>query len=493
MKKYIIIILSLSLVILSACEDHLNLKPISYITSESFWTSNDDVRGALNGMYARMRNDAVNNFFIWGEARSEMMEKSLAGTLGYERYYDHSLSSYYAGPDWNNIYGVINICNLILKYTPEIDFTSEGEKNQAIAQAYAMRAFAYYTIVRIWGGVPLRTEAIEAYDPMTIQLPRTPKEQIFELIKKDIDEALNLFPDNNFSDGRNKWSKPATNALKADVYLWTAKVEGGGNTDLQTALTAINEIEKADVAVLDNYNNIFQYENKGNKEIIMAINFALDESGEMTFAHNMYMSTVSDVPAYVPQWQKDIVGTPKPGNGNVWRITKLVRDQFTSDDSRKDATFIDFQGSGANQYFTNYGLKYNGMVDDGGIRRFLDDWIIYRYADIILMKAEIKNALGIDPSEEINKIRQRAYGTNFSNHPFTNGTKAANDEIILKERLFELSLEGKRWWDLVRFGEVFNKIPKLYNREGEKYLLLWPISTGTLSREVLVEQTPGYE
>lgn len=491
MKKIITILFILNIAF-SGCESHLDLTPVSYITSGSFWTSKDDVDGALNGLYVKLRNEAVNNLFIWGEARSEMMERSLGGSLGYERYYEQTLSGIYPGPGWDNLYSLINSCNLILKYAPTIDYNTEADKNNALAQAYTMRAYAYFILVRVWGGVPLRTEPLEAYDPTTIQLPRTPKENIFNFIKEDLNKALELFSNNNLPNGRNKWSKPAANALKADIYLWTGKVEQGGNSDIQIALDAINEVQKSDVSLLADFKDIFDYSNKGNKEIIMAVRFFLDESGEQTFPHNMYMSSAADVPTYIPQWQRDIVGIPKPGNGNVWRITKLVRDQFSNDDLRKNATYIDFEGTGQNQYFTNYGLKFNGIVELG-VRYFLDDWILYRYADILLMKAEAKNALGQDPSPEINEVRKRAYGANYTNHIYKNSSKEVNDDTILKERLLELTLEGKRWWDLIRFDKVFTLVPRLAGKENERYLLLWPLSSSALSREVLVGQTPGYE
>ena len=108
-----------------------------------------------------------------------------------------------------------------------------------------------------------------------------------------------------------------------------------------------------------------------------------------------------------------------------------------------------------------------------------------------LMIAEAKNLLGQDPSVEINQGRERAYGANFAAHRFTNGSQAANAEAILQERLFELSFEGKRWWDLVRFGKAFEKVPSLQNRAGEQHLLLWPISQTTISLNDLMSLQIG--
>ena len=171
-----------------------------------------------------------------------------------------------------------------------------------------------------------------------------------------------------------------------------------------------------------------------------------------------------------------------------------MRNQFALEDQRRNASFIELYNdkNGAKSYVTSVVLKGKGFVD-GGIRKFLDDVIIYRYADLLLMKAEVKNALGQDPSPEINQVRRRAYGNTFEQFRFVNGTKEANDEAILKERLLEFAFEGKRWWDLVRFGKAFEKVPSLKGRQNDQYLLLWPIPLQTLSLNSKLVQNPGYK
>lgn len=489
MKK-IYIITIVATVLFTGCKKHLDIQPVSFIATETFFKTETDVQGALNGMYARLRPMAELNLFILGEARSEMMTSSIAGTLGYEKYYNNSLTVSNAGPDWSQIYGTVNAANLILKYTPDIFFTSEAVKKNALAQAYTMRAFSYFLLARTWGGVPIRTEPTEVYDPLKIQLPRSTEAEVFNLIKQDLDQALELFPDNTFPAGRSKWSKVAANALKGDVYLWTGKRLNGGTADFTTALAALTAAQTADVQLLPIFSDIFRYDNKGNREILMALTFRIGESTFQTFAHNMYSSSTA-YPAYVPQSQRTIVGTPLAGNGNVWRIRESVRTQFTNDDSRKAATYIDLQGTGTNEYYTNYGLKFNGTVASG-LREFQSDYILYRYADLVLMKAEAKNALGQDPTVEMNLIRQRAYGTSFPPRTFVNGTKQQNDDAILKERLFELALEGKRWWDLVRFGKAFDLVPSLLGKQSQTHLLYWPAGVALITREPLVTETTGW-
>ncbi|MEJ7829588.1 MAG: RagB/SusD family nutrient uptake outer membrane protein, partial [Segetibacter sp.] len=325
-------------IVFGGCKKHLEVSPVSSITVATFFKTENDVQGALNGAYVRLRALADLNLFIWGEARSEIMTGAIAGSLGYEKYYNNSLTTVNAGPDWSGVYSTLNATNLILKYTPGINFASEANKNNALAEAYTMRAFLYFILAKNWGGVPLRIEPTEGYDPATIQMARSSEADVFKLIKEDLEKALQLFSANIYPTGRNRWSKPAANALKGDVYLWTGKRLNGGTADFTAALTALSAVETSDVALLPNFADVFKYENKGNKEIIMGIKFSITENSAQTFAYNMYSSSTS-YPAYVPQSQRDIVGIPLAGgNGNVWRVSNIVRDQFTNDDTRKAAT-----------------------------------------------------------------------------------------------------------------------------------------------------------
>lgn len=477
---------------LTGCKTDLDLTPVSYITPSSFFKNENDINGALNGIYVKLRNDAIINLYIWGEARSEMVTNALAGTLGYDRYYNNSLTAELSGPEWGNLYATVNAINLILKFTPDIAFSDETKKNNALAQAYTMRAFVYFTLARTWGDVPIRTEPTELYDPATIQIGRSPVKDVFTLIRSDLDKALQLFPDNTLPEGRTKWSKAAANTLKADVYLWTAKRLAGGEADLNTALAALNDIQGADAQLLPNYGQDIFF-TKGNKELLMALRFAFAETGinSAGVAGNMdYNASNAPNPSTISPETATVIGVI--GGNSVWQISPLVRGQFTDDDKRKAATYFDVvRTTGANPFHSAIGVKFRGEVVLG-TRQYTNDYILYRYADVLLMKAEAKNALGMDPTAEINQVRQRAYGDNFASHIFVAGSREENDAAILKERLFEFALEGKRWWDLVRFGKAFEIVPSLKGKESQQHLLYWPIGISLRTKEPKVTETPGW-
>lgn len=482
----------------TSCTKDLTLEPISSITAASFWKTENDAIAGANAMYVPLRAQAgmgtalqYNNYFL-GEARSDMMTYGVAGASGFDLLYLNKLTSDAAGPSWIGYYSIINAANLVLKYVPDIPFQSQATKNNVLAQAYTMRAYTYFIMVRTWGDLIIRTKPMEEFDPTDIQKERSPKEEVFKLIKEDLDKALQLFPDNTFPSGRFKWSKPSANAVKGEVYLWTAKRLNGGTADLNTALTALDEVEKADVSLLPNFADVFSYTNKGNKEIVMAVRL-IDGEGVQGYTGYMYGIIV---PACSPQAVKDIVGVQGSNTNHSWQLSPSTRNAFANDDQRKAATYVDLYTYNSScvqtGYLANIVLKFKGTVI-GGVRQLLDDIILYRYADILLMKAEAKNALGQDPSTEINKVRQRAYGANYSAHIFVNGSQAANDDAILNERLLELAVEGKRWWDLVRFGKAYELVPSLVGRDdATHHLLLFPISKSILSLEPKVVQNPGY-
>lgn len=475
----------------TSCSDPLEVKPTSLITADSYWKTEDDARGALFGMYIRLRSEAVNNLFVMGETRSETLTSALVGTLGFDQYYQQSLNA--SGGlliQWQTMYSVINAANLLIKYTPGITFRSEAAKNDILAQAHTTRAFMYYAMTRTWGDLPLRTDPIEGYDPITVQMARSPVADVFKLIKADLDQALKLYSSNAFPPGRSIWSRPSANALKADVYLWTARQMGGGTADYTTALEACNAVQTADVTLLPSFASVFEYANKGNKEVLMASRFVALESVD-NYHFNGYINSGA-IPTSLEPSSVAAIGTP--GGNSVWSPTALVRNQFVAEDTRRNATFRELftvDAAGNRRLLIPIIVKGVGTVENN-VRYFASDVIHYRYADVVLMKAEAKNALGQDPSPEINLVRQRAYGPNFAKFAFVNGSQADNDDAILKERLLELAYEGKRWWDLRRFGKVFDLVPALQSKRGQNDLLLFPISVTTLSLEPLVKQNPGW-
>jgi len=258
----------------------------------------------------------------------------------------------------------------------------------------------------------------------------------------------------------------------------------GGTTDLNVALTAINAITPS--ALLPNFKDVFSYTNKGNAEIVFAIRYSLsDVTSNLLDNWNSFMYVgPADYPGATTSAATALFGTLGSGAGNAG-ISRVQPDpsrfNFSTTDTRKDATYLTLRNTANTADVVTGLVKYNGTVD-GTLRRFTSDIIIYRWADILLMKAEIKNALGQDPTTEMNLVMQRADAA----ASFTSGTKAANDDAILNERLKELAFEGKAWWDLVRFNKT-SLVPSMAGKQ-----ILFPISQNTINYNPKVKQNTGY-
>lgn len=467
--------------LLNSCQDDLNLKSDSVITSESFWKTEDDAKAGVNGMYFNFRTQTQQNYYLLGGARSAEITNGVQSPLTLANYYNNNLTPQNMDVDWAGLYTVIHQANLILKYVPTITFspTTVNEQKRYIAQAYSMRALAYFIMARSWGGVPIVTSPTENTNQSEYIIPRNTVAEVFTFIKSDIDLAIANFPDAN--NNKTQLSLASVNALKADVNLWTAKQLGGGTTDLNTALTAINAIP-AGPALLPNFKDVFSYTNKGNNEVLFAVRYSLaDVPSAATDNWNSFMFVgPSDFAPLTAATAVATFGTLGGGSGNagISRVQPdITRFNFSSTDTRKNATYLTLM-NGATPIVTGL-VKYNGTVD-GTTRRFVSDIIIYRWADVLLMKAEIKNALLQDPTTEMNLVMQRA----DPSASFINGSQAANDDAILRERLHELAFEGKAWWDLVRFGKTAN-IPSMVGKK-----ILFPISQNTINYNPKITQNP---
>ena len=481
-----IVIPVVSIFFLFSCTDMLDVKSISTITNASMWKSEDDVNGGVTGMYVQLRGATSRNYHYAGELRSEIFGPGIMGPeTPYVYLYNQTLSADIPVITWQSFYSVVNAANLVIKNAPGLSFQSESNKNKALAQAYTMRAFIYFVMTRTWGDLIIHTDPVESSSSDVIYRVRSSQADVFKLIKEDLDLAIQLFPDNNYPSGRCFWSKPAANALKADVYLWTGKKMNGGDADFTVALQALNEVVNTDVALLPEYGDIFKYDNKGNREIVMACRYQEIEAGD-NIGWSMWIHPPS-VPADIDDEAREII-FPVNSQGQ-FTPTAVYRDQYEPDDTRKNGSMYDLYSN--NEYYTSVVLKFAGMVS-GGTRYHINDIIFYRYADILLMVAEAKNALRQDPSAEINLVRERAYKENYSNHIYSNDTQAMNDEVILKERLLELAMEGKRWWDLVRFDKAFDLVPALQDKRGQNHYLLFPIGTSVLSMEPNITQNAGW-
>lgn len=500
MKKYIYIMIAA--VTLSACSDVLELTSPSELTAQGFWNTEEGAKTAQTGLYANMRGSA-GNLWLLGEMRSDIWGGRTFESPNSENLIESNITIATAPfGGWAGLYFNIHIVNDFIVNLPNVPFANESEKGHLMGQAYGLRAFYYYTLLKTWGAVPISLEPLKEVDPNGLSRARSSEADVMAQIKSDIAASLNAFgSDGSYWLGKKVfWSKAATLALKGDVYIWSGNVMGGGNADFTEAKTALQQIPALGIGLAPSMSKLWGSENEDNSEFIFALQYAQDEAenfynsltGRSTEINAQYNDAGASMSTFV------IGGANRYGPSEK---TLLLLDENA--DARKDASFIrlyidDNAGAGYpiyndEKYFGAVFNKFLGRVD-GTVRVFDNDVPVYRYADVLLLLAEAKNHLGEDPSEEINLIRARAYGASYdaATQDYVNGSPTANANAILDERYKEFIGEGKRWWDLRRAGNNFVIDNIHFLNPGDEYKLLLPITKDMIGRNPLLDQTPGY-
>lgn len=499
MKGFIKLFTACALFLLAAaCEDSIDYTPEGEITGEAYWKTQDDVKAYLFGTYNRFRINQ--NTTLYGEDRSDYWASSITGRIS--TAWSHNLNESNA-PEWTSFYNTIFHCNLLLKNIGTIKFTNEADRKRIRAQAYFLRAFTYFLMAKTWGDLPLVLEPVEGMD---VPLPsRAPVADVFNQINLDIDSAITLFPEPGYVTssgqlGKNQASRPAAYALKADVKMWTARVLGGGSADLEAAIAAINQVGTSGVSLLPEFSTVFASNNRKNAEIIFSLYVNLTEPINPTTGsgpHSQMYARLTNPTGVQSAQSFDnaseiayAISGPNADPGYQPSAQAKALLSVYPNDKRKKGSYIDGLQNGVVTYA--FGNKFRGTMFQND-RYFDDDIVIYRWADMLLLRAEANAALGnIDLAiDDLDLVRIRA-GIGEYTGPTDQATVARE---ILDERGRELFHENKRWWDLVRAHhagviDIYSVVPNL---SGKTTPLYWPVAARVRALNTNIGQTTGYE
>lgn len=483
-------IVTLSLLALTSCEKLLEVDPESSITEDTYFQNEGDFEPYVTGIYTFMRSFANN--VTYGTERSEELVSALNSRFGVA--WQHNLSPSNGALNYNDWYRGIGHCNLLLEKIKDFDFpNSPDTRKRIIAETYCLRAYMYFHLTRIIGKAPLMLQAVLEDKDIPL-LERSPATEVMARIYTDLDSAISLYKSmSNFNvktyPSKYRFSYGAAQALKADACMWDGKVLQTGDVAFENAIAAINEVEASGVSLNTDFKNVTGLRAGSNPEVILAAYFLRDESGANYGLNALpYLTGV--------QGALNLDSLPyvnSSGNGQgAYQISPKSRALFNAypDDKRKPFTWVTERQNSGNKisWITKYpGTKYpDERISD-------NDIIIYRLADIFLLKAEAYAALDntTDAITYLNKVRVRT-----GNGDYTGGTdKASVEKEILDERGRELFFENKRWYDLVRFHkggtiDVYTYVPNL---AGKTTPLFWPLNTTVMANNPKLLQTDGYQ
>ena len=531
MKQKRIILLFTAFLSLCGCNSLLDLEPVDYNAAGNYWKNEEQVATYLNGLMVQMRYDYLSPFQL-GEERGGTLKSgtSIEGvSLADAEIVTNTLTESSTGvTNWNGYYArLVDVNHYIEQVRDNCSFLTAAQKNTYLAPAYGIRAYMYFMLYMTYGGVPIETEVKLMGGSVNLNdlyMPRANAEDVLTQIKTDIAASETCY-DADRTFNCYHWSWYATQMLKAKVYLWSAKVSTNsshqgrldntgshtatGETDLRVAKEALeNIVSSGKFSLQNNFADIFSYTNKANSEVILALNFVYTVATNVG-QNFVYQASIWNNSFYDENGNKyadplDLCG----GGMHRYEWTEGFVKSFDKTDTRRAATFLECY-SNADASKGDFGsamLKYLGHAENS-VRYYDSDFILYRYADVLLLLAEVRNGLGdySGAAELISDIRKRAYGN--TSHAFSTADFATTELAILAERDKEFAGEGSRWFDLVRMHDAAGR-PLAFSSDAaypvkpggsvspvisEEYQLLWPINTAIHSGDGTIWQTWGYE
>lgn len=504
MKKIKLYILFLLGLFMASCHA-LDLGPIDQWGLNNYWKTQEQCERFMIGLHFRLRT-RMETMMILGEIRGGTLKSDAITSTGEGAYHieaiNNNLSSDKPGiKNWGDFYmDIYQINHAIDKISTGCGFLNDKIRDTYLGQLYGMRALYYFHLLRTWGGVPLcdYPDVLVTDNISVLDKPRASERETWKFIRNDIDKSCEYFNSLDFSHYDKKncfWNKAASNILKAEVYLWGAKVKpisekevfsSDINGDLGIAKNALLEAEPHYSLNL-NFTDAFSVKNKdANKETVLAARYSLGESS------NFYGSFTYNIAIFTKYFDKDgnkLVNPLNISSGNMrYEYSEDLWNSFVNSDKRRDATFLQFylKNNEDELYPAGRALcKFLGDKKDGKIQ-YTNDVIIYRYADIALLLSEIYNELGDKDKmkEWIDVVRTRAGCPGFI---YTD--KEAAEQAILDERKLEFVAEGKYWYDARRMLGGKHALSQV---GGNELKLLWPIDSDVLSKDKLVTQNKGY-
>ena len=440
MVKNTIIKIAFAILLVSgvSCKKWLDLRPHDGITGAAYWQTKEQVQAAVTGCYASLLGSPNGSrslaelLFLWGELRADMLAATTFTANEELDIMNVNILPTNSITNWRSVYQTINYCNTVIDFAPKVigkdqTFTQEA-LNKSIAEVKALRALMYFYLVRSFGDVPLKIKSTSS-DKDVEQIPKTSKDSVLTQILQDLNEAepyaVSTYGDRASDKGRI--TKYTINAIQADVYLWMENYAG--------CITACNKIINSnqfgliDGTVASTWFNTLYVNGNSNESIF---EFQFDNQRQNTFYPLLGISS------------RHLIANPTV-------LTDIFSVDFVS------PLNVDIRGDGASARSTdNMIWKYSGLSNDNRTQRastqYSAHWFVYRFADILLMKAEATNQLGNgqEALDLVTRIRNRATALAITNTNPSPSDKDGVADFILAERAREFAFEGKRWYDLLR-------------------------------------------
>jgi len=475
MKKHIIII---SLILLASCQGFLELDPNDTVSINQMFNSESDFKDAINGCYHPLRA-RYNSWYILGDMPGEDLWIEVPGARKASTNADLFSMNADEGllnDTWSGFYLIISRVNYVLEKIEESDFSN---LDRYAGEARFLRALSYFNLVRLFGDVPSITTSLTIEESFTVR--RESVESIYrDIIIPDLIDAANKLPASYSGADVGRATKGAAKSLLGVVYL-TRK-------DFTNAESILKEVTTMGYSLLADYNDLWTYTNEHHSEYIFDIEYMRGLVGQgCSFSYSFLPMNAEFT---------SMIGLSGSWGGEDANPTQIFIDLFDTSpgDLRRDVN-VDATGGFINSkgefvkflQCSSYTKKYQTALSTSSDGHA--NWKVVRYADVLLMLAEVLNENGKTDEAliHLNTVRARA-----GVPAYTNTGQSDIREKIYTERRLELAFEGHRWFDLLRTGRAFST---MQSNNMKEHQVLFPIPLTQLqviNNTDILWQNPGY-
>lgn len=464
-----ILISVLTLVYTSCSDEFLDEQPLGIPSSATLFADEEGAIRAINGAYAHLRNWDVLGFPYFGIKELPSDDADVGSTPGDGSYprlqlintftYDPSvieLNGY-----WEGSYRGINRVNQVIVNVPDIEM-DEALKARIIAEAKFLRAFYYFDLVRAFGEVPLINTVYTDPEEARNAVEKSSEEALYNFIVQDLKDAIGVLPLKSEypPEDLGRATKGAAQGLLAKVYLFRQDYENA-------AQQAQAVIQSNEYALHPNYREVFFPDQENGVESLFEAQVIAREERDISNEFNKWQGVRGHFGWGFNSPTEDLSNAYEPGDP---RRTATI---FYSGDTLEgaDEPFFLPVDEGAQPRANKKAMLPLNMWPAGYPDNSPTNYIILRYADVLLIYAEALNELGqsAEALTYLNMVRARARNGNPNVLPdITTTDQAALRETIWHERRVELAMEGHRFFDIIRQNEVVpGRAEQIFHENGK--------------------------
>ncbi len=451
--RIIIAVVMLSVMVTACKKSFLNQSNPNAVSVDNAFKNEADISTGVYGVYQALRssNCIGEGAQLWTDDRADDINTTDNQSNNGEPFQFSAFAlvpgNTYLQSHWNALYTPISRANIILSVIDNITFSNEETKKQYIAELKSIRAYMYYNLVKEFGDVPVVTERLTTTEQATALTFREKKEKVYDRIVEDLKEVIaSNLPVVQPAAGKGRVSLQAANALLGLVYLTmgtsldAANATANFNNAKTYLLACFNQKTFTNLSDIP-FADVFDVNKKTtNPEIIWQIQY---KQGDPAYSSSLARGN---------QAKGETINSLFPSQSAGALFTKDLLNEFEAGDVRTTYS-IKLAAQTSNYFITKFrdASTAAGTLGYGG-----NDWIVIRYADVILNLAEVYMYLNdnLNAIKYLDMVRARAqrplYAAMMTNPAYV--AKYPTLKLaILHERRVELAFEHHRWHDLTRF------------------------------------------